>query len=49
MSRCGTAEPRYEPFSVRLSATSESAFRVSSREGSGRPIATVVPPRAVAR
>ena len=36
------------PFRVRLSATIESAFNVRSREGWGSPIATVVPPRAVA-
>ena len=35
MSRCGTAEPRYEPFSVRLSATSESAFSRQLARGVG--------------
>ena len=48
MSRAGTHEPRYEPLSVRSSATSETAWIVSMRSGCGSPTVTVVPPRRVA-
>ena len=48
-SRCGAAEPMYEPLIVRPSAITDSAGSVSVLEGWGRPTAIVVPPGPVHR
>src|SRR5947209_5043717 len=48
MSSAGSHDPRYEPRSVRSSATRLTAGISSIRCGCGRPTVTVVPPRRVA-